>query len=56
MNVTFCMKCRHHKPGGTGTGRQYRCADCDAARKGRSRDRMSQKEPGAPHEPIAHRP
>lgn len=29
----FCGKCRkHYSEGGTGTGRQYRCAKCSAER------------------------
>ncbi len=28
----FCGKCRRHEPGGSGTGRQYRCRRCSANR------------------------
>ena len=32
MNREYCGKCYRRSPGGTGTGRQYRCAKCHAER------------------------
>lgn len=49
MNRSFCIKCRKHREGGTGCGKQYRCPKCHAERlaailAGQARQRPQQRE------------